>query len=50
MRISEFMELTKIELELEKRRIHVDRLLVKRRNGECRIEQTKPEYGAGTSQ
>lgn len=39
------MGLTKSDLDFEKRRIHVDHQLVKRRNGEYYIEKTKTECG-----
>ena len=45
LRISEFVGLTKGDLDFEKRRIHVDPQLVKRRNGEYYIEKTKTECG-----
>ena len=45
MRISEFVGLTKGDLDFEKRRIHVDPQLMKRRNGEYYIEKTKTECG-----
>ncbi len=45
VRISEFVGLTKNDLDFEKRRIHVDHQLVKRRTGEYYIEKTKTESG-----
>jgi len=45
VRISEFVGLTRNDLDFEKRRIHVDHQLVKRRTGEYYIEKTKTESG-----
>lgn len=45
VRISEFVGLTKSNLDFEKRRIHVDYQLVKRRNGEYYIGKAKTKCG-----
>lgn len=45
VRISEFVGLTKSDLDFEKRRIHVDHQLVRRRNGEYYIEKIKTRCG-----
>lgn len=45
MRISEFTGLTVHDLDFEKRRIHVDHQLVRKRSGEYYIEETKTKSG-----